>query len=68
MSYRRGIHVNSKLLMQDMPKVVPTTDRLRLERQWAVQTVSKGEGAVTVVGFKLFHIVIVCGTMNKNVS
>ena len=62
MSYRQGIHVNSKLLIQDMPKVVPTTDRLRRERRWAVQTVSKGEGAVTVVGFKLFRIVIVCGT------
>ena len=42
MSQRRGIHVNSKLLTQDMidpPKIITTTDRLTQDKkQWVVQT------------------------------
>ena len=42
MSQRRGIHVNNKLLTQDIydpPKIITTTDRLAQDqKQWVVQT------------------------------
>ena len=56
MSHRQGIHIHSKLLIQDMilkkkNKKYRNSNKTELPRQWVVHLkVALSEGAVTVVG------------------
>ena len=49
-------------------KQVKTKQNYKDNGQFKLFLKVASEGAVTVVGFKLFHNVIVCGKMNKNMS